>query len=73
MALNDVVLIAQGIGVLISVWGTFSALRARDNERAAKLGEIKTEIRYLIMRIDRLERESRKNHNRGDDEERVIA
>ena len=46
---------AQILGTLASVLGTFSVLRARDNERAAKLTEIQADIRYLIRRVDRLE------------------
>jgi len=55
MGAKEIILLAQLAGILASVLGTFSALRARDNERAAKLTEMQTEIRYLIRRVDRLE------------------
>lgn len=57
MDVNGLLWVFQLIGVTASVFGTFSALRARDNERAGKISEMQTEIRHLIRHTEKLQKD----------------
>ncbi len=48
--------ILQTVGVVTALFAFFSNARARDNERAATLAEIKSDIKHIQRRLDALER-----------------
>ncbi|MBR3928057.1 MAG: hypothetical protein IKJ65_03520 [Clostridia bacterium] len=47
--------VLQSIAIVISAWGAFSAYRARDNERAAALSEIRSDVKHIMKRLDKIE------------------
>jgi len=47
--------IVQLIATLIAAWSAFSAYRARDNERAIMLSEIRSDIKHIMKRLDKIE------------------
>ena len=51
--------ILQLAATVCAAWGAFSAYRTRDNERAVTLSEIRSEIKHIIKRLDRIEDEKR--------------
>lgn len=56
----SVQVLLQLAATVLSAWGAFSAYRARDNERAGALSEIKSEIRHISRRLDALEKGGRR-------------
>lgn len=57
MTFHEIMDIVQFAGVLLTIFATFSSLRARDNERAERLAEIRSDIRYLSKTVERMETE----------------
>ncbi len=47
--------VLQLIATLSAAWGAFSAYRARDNERACTLSEIRRDIEHIMNRLDKIE------------------
>lgn len=47
----------QLAATVATMWGAFSAYRARDNERAAALSEIRSDVKHIMKRLDRIEQE----------------
>lgn len=47
--------LTQALSCAISALAAYAAYRARDNERAATLSEMRAEIRQLSRRMERLE------------------
>ncbi len=51
----EITAVLQLIATFSAAWGAFSAYRARDNERACALSEIRTDIRHIMKRLDKIE------------------
>lgn len=45
----------QLIATFSAAIGAFNAYRTRDNERASALSEIRTDIKHIMKRLDRIE------------------
>lgn len=45
----------QLIATFSAAWGAFGAFRTRDNARATQLAEIRSDIKHIIRRLDRIE------------------
>ena len=50
----EITAVLQLIATLCAACGAFYAYRARDNERACALSEIRTDIKHIMKRLDRI-------------------
>ena len=51
----EITAVLQLAATLIAAWSAFSAYRVRDNQRAATLSEIRSDIKHIMKRLDKIE------------------